>query len=83
MKAAVELSKRRLYSIMLVKTAHKDFPCLYLSENVLDQGEWVACSTEKDGVKLQACHFCNLQIKDFIFTCPTSIPGVPSDQTPW
>ena len=62
---------------MLVKTAHKDFPCLYLSENVLDCGESVAYSTEKDGVKLQACHFCNSQMKGFISTCPTSIPGAP------
>ena len=76
-KTAVALSKRGLYSIMLVKTAHKDFPRLYLSEKTLDRGEWVACSTEKDGVKLQACRFRDLQIKDFISTCSTSIPGAP------
>ena len=48
MKTAVALPKRGLYSKMLVKTTHQDFPCLYLSEKVLDQGEWVVCSTEKD-----------------------------------
>ena len=76
-KTAWVFSKHMLYSIMLVKTAHKDLPHLYLCENVLDRGEWVACSTEKDGVKLHACCFYNLQIKDFISTCSTSTPGDP------
>ena len=74
-KTALALSKHGLCSVMLVKTTHKHFPRLHLAENVLDRGEWVACSTKKGGVKLQACHFCNSQIKDFISICPTSIPG--------
>lgn len=76
MKTAVALSKHGLCSSMLVKTTHKDFPCLNLGENTLDRGEWVACRTE-DGVKLQVYHFRYLQFKDFISTYSTSIPGAP------
>ena len=53
-KTAVELSKRGLYSIMLVKTTYRDFPHLLLKEFNLERGEWVASSTEKDGITLQA-----------------------------
>ena len=41
-----------LYSIMLVKTAHKNFPRQLLGNTHLQRGEWVAHTTEKDGIKL-------------------------------
>ena len=74
-KSAVELRKRRLYSIMIVKTAHRNFPRLLLGEPNLQRGRWVACSTVKDEIKLQACWFEDLKVKDFISTCSTSVPG--------
>ena len=39
-KSAVELRKRGLFSIMLVKTAHKNFPRTLLGEACLQRGEW-------------------------------------------
>ena len=56
--------ERGLYSIMLVKTAHKDFPRELLSLNNLQRGEWNAITAEIDDVELQACHFLDLQLKD-------------------
>ena len=68
-KCASELMRQGLYSIMLVKTAHKDFPRQLLGEEPLQHGEWKAYTADKDGVKLQACRFCDLKVKDFISTC--------------
>lgn len=80
MKTAVVLSKHGLSS-MLVKAAHKDVLGLKMH---LIKGEWVAYSTEKDGVKLQACHFHNLQIRDFIsHMLNVHSRTSASDQRPW
>ena len=76
-KSAVELRKRGLYGIMLVKTAHHDFPRLLLGGPNLKCGRWVACSTVKDEIKLQACLSKDLKVKDFMSTCSTSVPGNP------
>ena len=76
-KCASELMKRGLYCIMLVKTAHKDFPQQLLGAKKLQCSEWVAYSTERNGVKLLVCRFRDLKIKDFISTCSTSIPDKP------
>ena len=62
---------------MLVKTAHKDFPRELLAESRLERGEWTNLTSEKDDVKLQACRFRDLKIKDFISTCDTVLPGEP------
>ena len=62
---------------MLVKTAQSDFPHLLLKEFNLERGEWLASSTEKDGITLRAYEFQDLKVKDFISTCATSIPGKP------
>ena len=43
----------------------------------LERREWVVYSTEWDGIKLLACPFRDLKIKDFISTCSVSIPGKP------
>ena len=76
-KCAKALMERGLYLIMLVKTAHKDFPGEPLSQNNLQRGEWNAVTGEIDDVELQACPFIDLQLKDFISTCSTTIPGHP------
>ena len=60
-----------------VKTAHRDFPRFLLGEPKLQCGRWVDCSTVKDEIKLQACQFKDLNLKDFISTCSTSAPGNP------
>ena len=62
---------------MLVKTAHKDFPWELLSQNNLQRGEWNAVTAEIDDAELQACRFLDLQLKDFISTCSTAVPGHP------
>ena len=76
-KSASELMRQGLYSIMLVKTTHKDFPHQPLGEEPLQHGEWKAYTTNKDGVKLQACRFHDPKVKDFISTCSSVIPGLP------
>ena len=68
---------RGLYSFMLVKTAHKDFPRELLGEAPLERGEWVGFSTTKDDVKLQARRFKDLKTKDFISTCSSTVTGNP------
>ena len=62
---------------MLVKTAHRDFPRELLGQKDLERGEWTACTTEKNGIKLQACRFLDLRLEDFISTCSTYILGNP------
>ena len=69
--------RRGLYSIMLVKAARKDFPRQLLGEGPLQHGEWKAYTADKYGVKLQACRFRDLKVKDFISTCSSAIPGLP------
>ena len=76
-KSAAELLKRGLYSIMLVETAHKQFPRQLLGENNLERGDWVAYTATIDEVKVQACCFRYLKVKDFVSTCSTAIPGNP------
>ena len=34
--------------IMLVNTAHRDFPRQLLGQTNIEHGSWVACSTEND-----------------------------------
>ena len=63
-KTTVELLKCDLYSICWSKLP-RDFPHLLLKESNLERG-WVAYSTEKDGIVLQASHFQDLKVKDFI-----------------
>ena len=70
-KSAVELRKHVLFSIMLVKTAHKNFPQTLLGEACLQRGEWQSCTTEMiDVTNLQAVRFVDLETKDFINSNP-------------
>ena len=54
-----------LYSVMLVKTAHRRFPRESLDSHDLAVGEWVAHNANLDGLKK----------KQFISTCSTIRPG--------
>ena len=60
---------------MLIKTVQCDFPMLLLGEPNLEDGRWVACSTAKDKIKLQACCFKDFKVNNFISTCSTSVTG--------
>ena len=54
----------------------KDFPWQVLEGNGLEHGLFVAFSTEtKDRIKLQACRFRDLKVKEFTSTCSTAIAG--------
>ena len=76
-KSAIALRKRGLYCNMLVKTAHKVYPRELLGETPLARGEWSACIAEIEGEQLQAVRFKDLQVKDFITTCGSILPGNP------
>ena len=56
--------KGGLDCIMLVKTVDKYFPQQLLGAKKSEFGEWVTYSTEKERVKLLACCFRYLKIKD-------------------
>ena len=77
MKCVSELIKRGLYSLRLVKIAHKDFFRELLGETSLEQDEWVGFSTTKDEVKFKAWRFKDLKAKDFMSTCSSIVPGNP------
>ena len=49
-KTAIALKERGLYSVMVVKTAHKRYPRKKLAEHDLSMGEWVAYTAKLDGV---------------------------------
>lgn len=76
-KTVGELRNRGLYSIMIVKTAHKQYPRLLLPETALQRKEWEAYTATIDGVEYQACRFLDLKMKDSISTYSTAIPGRP------
>ena len=77
-KSAIELWLRNgLYSIMLVKTAHKNYPKELLAESKLGRGKWNSAHAEIDGVKMLAVKFLDLQDKQFIGTCSSDLPGPP------
>ena len=79
-KTAVQLMlKNGLYSILLVKTAHKNFPKRELGEAkaVLERGERVSAESSIEGVDLLAVRFKDLKEKQFISTCSSSTEGPP------
>lgn len=51
MKRVVGLLNKGLYSIMLVKTKHKNFPRGLLGQNTLKRGQWVAYTATVDDNK--------------------------------
>ena len=74
-KTATALKQSGLYSIIIVKTAHKRFPREALDSHDLEIGEWVAYNATFDEVKLQAVSFQDIKKKQFISTCSTILPG--------
>ena len=76
-KSAVELLKNGLYTIMLVKTAHEQFPGRLLGQSTLEEGQGVAYTATVNDHKVQVWQFRELKLKDFISTCYFSIVGKP------
>ena len=77
-KTCSELHKiNGLYSIMLVKTAHKLYPRFLLREVNLQRGEWTSLIGEVDGLKVMATRFLDLKEKMFISSCSTDLDGPP------
>ena len=76
-KMAIALTQSGLYSIMIVKTAHKRFPREAQDSHDLEIGEWEAYNAIFDDVKLQAVSFQDIKKKQFISTCSTILPGNP------
>ena len=76
-KSAVELLKNGLYTIMLVKTAHEQFPGRLLGQSTLEEGQGVAYTATVNDHKVQVWQFRELKLKDFISTCCFSIVGKP------
>lgn len=77
-KSAVQLMRKHgLYSILLVKTAHKLYPKEMLNERKIERGEWNVASAVLDDMKLVAVRFKDLKDKQFISTCSTSTNGEP------
>ena len=71
-------NRNGLYSVMLVKTAHRNYPKLTLRENKLNQrGQWNSATGTMDGVEMLACLFKDLKEKQFISNCSTSLEGEP------
>ena len=60
-KTAVKLwNVNGLYSNMLVKTAHKDYPRVLLREKKIERGEWVSAVGTIDDTPLMATKFLDL-----------------------
>ena len=76
-KTAVALKKIGLYSILLVKTAHANYPKELLNTHKLARGEWVGYTAKIDDVDVMAVTFQDLKRKQFISTCETVVPGKP------
>ena len=66
-----------LFAIFIVKTAHRGFPRELLQETNIERGQWNACTAEINGLQMQAVSFMDLQRKDFISSCSTSLNGPP------
>ena len=75
------LMLKGLYSIMLLKTAFKDFTSDLIEENELLHGQWTTCTIDNEGVKLQACQFCDLQTQKkldlYLQNCHKWVPKSP------
>ena len=63
MKSAVELLKKGLYSIMLVKFAYKQFPRHFLGQSTLEKGWLVVYPATIDDHSVQAGQFRDLKLK--------------------
>lgn len=77
-KTAVELRKRGLYFLGMVKTAHKNYP---LQEAVKRcpqmKGSCVSATAKREDVPLTCIAWRDLRVHTFVGTCSTTMPGSP------
>ena len=77
-KTCEELLKKGLYSVGVVKTAHKNFPKVLLADKNLAQGEWASAVPTADGTaKIWSCRYVDRKAFQFIASCSTSLEGEP------
>lgn len=77
-KSAVELRKRGLHFLGLVKTATRSFPKQYLNSYPLaERGAHVAVTSSVDGIPLIGCAWNDRKRKLIIGTCGTTLAGNP------
>ena len=71
------MNQNGLYSITLVKTAHKLYPKLMFKDANLSRGEWATLTGTIENVELLAVQFMDLKLKQFISSTSTSLEGAP------
>jgi hypothetical protein len=77
-KSAVQLRKKGLYFLGMVKTASRSFPMKYLQEYPLcERGDHVAVTSALDNVNLVGCAWNDRKRKLIVGTCGTTLPGSP------
>jgi hypothetical protein len=77
-KSAVELRKRGLHFLGLVKTATRRFPKQYLDSYPLaERGAHVAVTSVADGIPLIGCAWNDRKRKLVVGTCGTTLAGSP------
>ena len=77
-KLCEQLLQRGLYTVGLVKTAHKNYPKSLLGTVSLKKGEW--CSTvptSESAAKLWCCRYVDRKPFQFVASCSTSLEGTP------
>lgn len=77
-KTAVELSRRGLYFLGMVKVATRNYPIKYLKENCPQQrGATVTCKTRIDDIEIVAVAWRDAKTHTFVGTCGTTLEGSP------
>ena len=78
-----QLKRRGLYSICMVKIAHKNYPRMLLNSKQLNKGEWVAatpdCTQDLDNEQecIWVCKYMDRKPFQFAASCCTSLPESP------
>jgi hypothetical protein len=83
-RSAVQLHKKGLYFLGLVKTASRCFPKEFLENYPLQgRGDHVAVTSKMDGVNLIGCAWNDNKRKLIVGTCGTTLPGNPHEKKRW
>lgn len=78
-KTALELEKRGLFFIGIVKTATKQFPMKILKEKCPEQrGATIVSQTTINDVNLISCGWRDKKIHTFVGSCSTTLDGIPA-----
>jgi hypothetical protein len=83
-RSAVQLHKKGLYFLGLVKTASRCFPKEFLESYPLQgRGDHVTVTSKMDGVNLIGCAWNDNKRKLIVGTCGTTLPGNPHEKKRW